>query len=96
MIEIGVILPACRIPDGAIVTKRNGAYKHILKRKMVIYGKVKDVPREIEQQGIVFIIKSTDPDYITALPDDTILVWWTTEDEFFEYMTNKREEAGIF
>lgn len=90
MNEIGIIIVAHKIPDGSIVTKRTGTYRHLLKKKMAIYGKNSQV---LQQQGIVYIIKINDPEYITAIPNDTELIWWTTEEEFYNYIDYKREEA---
>ncbi len=90
--EIGIILPACEIPDGSIVTKRTGTYRHMINKRIPIYGKVKGGPREMKQQGIVFIIKIDDPEYITALKDDTMLIWWTTEEKYYDHLSWKTEE----
>lgn len=90
MDEIGIIIAAHKIPDGSTVTKTRGAYRHLLKKKIAIYGKDSTL---LQQEGIVYIIKIDDPEYITAIPDETELIWWTTEREFFEYVGHKLEEG---
>ena len=95
MNEIGIIIAAYKIPDGSVVTKKGGSFRHLLKKKMIIYGTgpKQTEQTQIKQEGIVYIIKIDDPEYITAIPNDTELIWWTTEEEFFDYVTYKREEA---
>ena len=40
----------------------------------------------ISKQGIVFLIKPSDVNVISAIPDDTLLVWWTTDVEYYEML----------
>ncbi len=91
MDEIGIIIAAHKIPDGSTVTKKGGSYRHLLKHQMTIYGESSQ--KHLHQEGIVYIIKIDDPEYITAIPNDTELVWWTTEEEFFDYVSYNMEEA---
>jgi len=90
MDEIGIIIAAYKIPDGSTVTKRTGTYRHLLRKKMAIYGKGQI---QLKQEGIVYIIKINDPEYITAIANDTLLVWWTTEEEMYDFIDYKMEEA---
>ena len=92
--EIGVILTASDIPDGSMVTKRSsmvtkrtGKCVYVLQEIVKIYGEHR---QEIAQEGIVFLIKHGDPQNISAIPRDTLLVWITTEYEYYNYLSDKR------
>ena len=87
--EIGVILTASDIPDGSMVQKRTGTQVYRLSKKVKIYGKFN---KEMIQEGISFLIKYNDPDNITsAIPNDILLIWITTEEEYYNHLYNKRK-----
>jgi len=97
--EIGVILTAKDIPDNSNTTKRTGTTIYILRKEIKIYGEMYDETysesnperhKKISQEGIVFLIKHDDPHNITAIPRDTILIWITNEDEYYNYLYKKR------
>ena len=81
MSEIGIVLSAGEIPDGSVVIKRTGEKRYMLSRKINIYGKSK--PEIKYCSGILFLMSE---EYINTVLSDTLLIWITTEEDYFNYL----------
>ena len=90
-IIVGVLLPAYKIPSGSVVTKRNGDKEYILNRNINLYGEKKEI---INYAGVIFLIPKDGPNKISCIPDDSILLWKTTEEEYYEYLKVRFEEEN--
>ena len=91
--KIGIIAQASQIPDGSIITKKTGTFEYKLVSNINIYGADQ---QKINKKNIKFLVKIEDDEEdnikISAVPDDIVLVWWTTEKEYYQYMDKKYKD----
>lgn len=81
---IKVLLPAFRIPDGSVVSKRGGMSPHTLKHSLKVYRN--NLPEKQEPlviQGFFLVNEQGDIDQIG---DNTPLHWHVSASEFCEQL----------
>ncbi len=84
--EIGIVLPAYKIPNDSIVTRKAGIVRYIINSNLTIFG---EFNQKIEHQGIRFLIKQGENTSISAIPENKSLIWLTTEKDYCNFLNDR-------
>lgn len=82
--QVTVLLPAGELPDGAVVTKRNGQTRYLVRRTIEIHGS--ECKTIAAGNGAVFLWTDSSPLRITAIPDTTQVLWTTSLRELHDLL----------
>lgn len=70
-----VLLPAHKIPDGAIISRRTGDYRYTLRHGVTVYPVPKTDAKPLKIDGFFVVNERGDINQVTP---DTLLHWNTT------------------
>jgi hypothetical protein len=96
-----VILPAGKLPDGALVTKKRGAAKFRIRRQMRFYtsGGADESQRQtiVPMDGCVILVNVDDDqgrDAVNIYPSTTEFVWHVDSEDLERWLCERHEPTS--